>query len=36
MKILDNLVAHAKKRGDIWIAPLADIAEHVNSVWKNG
>jgi len=34
MKILDNLVAHAKKRGDIWIAPLADIANHVNSVWK--
>lgn len=29
MNILERLMDHAEARGDIWIAPLADIADHV-------
>ncbi len=34
MAILDRLVDHAKSRGDVWIASLGDIAEHVNGCWR--
>ncbi len=34
MAILENLVDHAKRRGDVWAAPLAEIAEHVNRTWR--
>ncbi|MEC9346794.1 MAG: polysaccharide deacetylase family protein [Pseudomonadota bacterium] len=29
MAILDRLMDHVEARGDIWLAPLADIADHV-------
>ena len=34
MAILERLVRHAKSRGDVWLAPLATIAEHVNAAWR--
>lgn len=33
MAILQRLVAHARARKDLWIAPLAEIAAHVERHW---
>ena len=33
MAILDALVDHAEQRGDVWIAPLEEIAAHVEAHW---
>ena len=34
MGILDQLVAHARKRGDVWLATLEQVAAHVEEHWR--
>lgn len=36
MAILVRLLAHARARGDLWIAPLEEIARHVEAHWPAG